>query len=292
VLIRTALPDAFRIQQCPSFPAEFLGRKQHAPELINTQEGRKEIHPKRAVGDGTWQWYILLVSIMRRLIASVVWLVVLLHIGCSSPVSSREKSLSANPQKNSKGVTKKPMNDKPEIKLATFGGGCFWCTEAIFQRLNGVVKVEPGYSGGHVDHPTYEQVCTGTTGHAESIQISYDASKVAYDQLLEVFWKTHDPTTLNRQGVDVGTQYRSVVFYHDPEQKRIADGYKAKLDEERIWDRPIVTEIVPFAKFWPAEDYHHNYYNNNSSKNNYCSVVITPKIEKFKKIFKDRLKLQ
>jgi peptide-methionine (S)-S-oxide reductase len=184
---------------------------------------------------------------------------------------------------------KKPMVETHETRLATFGNGCFWCSEAIFQRLSGVEKTVPGYSGGHRDNPTYEQVCTGTTGHAESIQITYDPAKVSYDQLLEVFWKTHDPTTLNRQGNDVGTQYRSVIFYHDAEQKRLAESYKGKLEAEHIWNRPIVTEIVPFTKFWPAEDYHQNYYNNNTSKG-YCSLVITPKIEKFKKIFKDRLK--
>jgi peptide-methionine (S)-S-oxide reductase len=184
---------------------------------------------------------------------------------------------------------KKVMNGKPELKLATFAGGCFWCTEAIFQRLKGVEKVVPGYSGGHVDNPTYEQVCSGSTGHAESIQVSYDPSKVAYDDLLEVFWKTHDPTTRNRQGNDFGPQYRSVVFFHDAEQKRLAEAYKAKLEAEHIWPRPIVTEIAPFAKFWPAENYHQNYYNNNPSKQ-YCSIVITPKLEKFRKIFRDRLK--
>jgi peptide-methionine (S)-S-oxide reductase len=176
-----------------------------------------------------------------------------------------------------------------ELKLATFAGGCFWCTEAIFQRLKGVDKAMPGYSGGHVDHPTYEQVCTGSTGHAESIQIAYDPTKIAYDDLLEVFWKTHDPTTRNRQGSDFGPQYRSVVFYHDAEQKKIAEAYKSKLETEHIWPRPIVTEIIPFTKFWPAENYHQNYYNSNPSKQ-YCAIVITPKIEKFKKIFKDRLK--
>jgi peptide-methionine (S)-S-oxide reductase len=187
------------------------------------------------------------------------------------------------------GIGIRPMDAKTETRLATFGNGCFWCAEAIFQRLKGVEKVVPGYSGGHVDHPTYEQVCTGTTGHAESVQITYDPSKISYDELLEVFWKTHDPTTLNRQGNDVGTQYRSVIFYHDAEQKRLAEAYKNRLEAEHIWNRPIVTEIVPFTKFWPAEAYHRNYYNNNPSQG-YCRVVITPKIEKFKKIFKDRLK--
>ncbi len=162
------------------------------------------------------------------------------------------------------------MDGKTEWKLATFGNGCFWCSEAIFQRLHGVEKVMPGYSGGNVDNPTYIQVCTGTTGHAESIQITYDPTKVSYDELLEVFWKTHDPTTKNRQGNDVGPQYRSVVFYHDAEQKKLAETYKARLEAEKIWDRPIVTEVAPFSKFWPAEDYHQNYYNNNLSKG-YCT---------------------
>jgi len=176
-----------------------------------------------------------------------------------------------------------------EFKLATFGSGCFWCTQAIFQRLDGVEKAVSGYSGGHVDNPSYEQVCTGMTGHAESVQITYDPAKVSYDDLLEVFWKTHDPTTRNRQGNDVGPQYRSVIFYHDAEQKKLAESYKKKLEAERIWNRPIVTEIEPYAKFWPAEAYHQNYYENNPSQG-YCNVVITPKIEKFTKIFKDRLK--
>ena len=187
------------------------------------------------------------------------------------------------------GDSNKKAEEKAAFKLATFGSGCFWCTQAVFQRLNGVEKVVAGYSGGQVDHPTYEQVCTGATGHAESIQITYDPTKIAYDQLLEVFWKMHDPTTRNRQGNDVGPQYRSVIFYHDAEQKRLAESYKSKLEAEHIWDRPIVTEIVPFAKFWPAEAYHQDYYEKNPTKG-YCSLVITPKIEKFRKIFKDRLK--
>lgn len=180
-------------------------------------------------------------------------------------------------------------NDKSGLRQATFGEGCFWCVEAVFQRLEGVEKVVSGYSGGTVDRPTYEQVCTGTTGHAEICEITYDPRKVSYDELLEVFWKTHDPTTKNRQGEDVGTQYRSVIFYHDEEQKRLAESYRTKLDAEHIWDRPIVTEIVPFKKFWPAEDYHQDYFNKNPEKG-YCRLVINPKVEKFKRIFKDRLK--
>jgi peptide-methionine (S)-S-oxide reductase len=175
------------------------------------------------------------------------------------------------------------------LQLATFGAGCFWCVDAIFRRLAGVVIVVSGYSGGFVDNPSYQDVCTGKTGHAEVTQITYDPSLVSYEQLLEVFWKTHDPTTRNRQGNDIGTQYRSVIFYHNSEQKRLATEYKAKLDAAGIWKKPIVTEIVPFGKFWPAEDYHQNYYEKNPDKS-YCRVVIMPKIEKFRQVFADRLK--
>jgi peptide-methionine (S)-S-oxide reductase len=220
---------------------------------------------------------------MKLLLAAGTVYLMLLSAGCGR-VSSADK-----PIPGKKEAVEKPMDTKPELKLATFAGGCFWCTEAIFQRLNGVEKTVVGYSGGHVDNPTYEQVCSGTTGHAESIQITYDPNKVAYDQLLEIFWKTHDPTTRNRQGNDIGPQYRSVVFYHDAEQKKLAEAYMVKLEAEHIWDNAIITEVVPFAKFWPAENYHQNYYNNNLTKG-YCTLVITPKIEKFKKIFKDRLK--
>ena len=224
------------------------------------------------------------------LFSAAALLALLTSLGCGNFASSQGGASSKN-RSNSpiREASDKSMDGKTDLKLATFGNGCFWCTEAIFQRLNGVEKVMPGYSGGHVENPTYEQVCTGTTGHAESIQITYDPAKISYDALLEVFWKTHDPTTKNRQGNDIGPQYRSVVFYHDPGQKKLAESYKARLETEKIWDRPIVTEIEPFSKFWPAEDYHRNYYSNNPSKG-YCALVITPKIEKFKKIFKERLK--
>ena len=175
------------------------------------------------------------------------------------------------------------------LETATFGSGCFWCTEAIFQNLNGVEKVESGYSGGKVKNPTYKEVCSGLTGHAEVIHLTYDPKKVSYDELLEVFWKTHDPTTLNKQGADEGTQYRSVIFYHNDEQKRLAELYKKKLDASGAFEGPIVTEITPFSAFYKAEDYHQNYFNLNGSAP-YCSVVIQPKVEKFKKVFKDRLK--
>jgi peptide-methionine (S)-S-oxide reductase len=177
---------------------------------------------------------------------------------------------------------------KMNTMKATFGGGCFWCTEAIFSQLKGVSKVISGYSGGHVSNPSYKEVCNGNTGHAECIQIEYDPTKIAYTELLEIFWMTHDPTTLNRQGADVGTQYRSVIFYHDEEQKQAAISIKEKLNKEKIWDDPIVTEITQFEKFYKAEDYHQNYYPNNKNEG-YCRIVITPKIEKFKKVFSDKI---
>src|SRR6187551_1258324 len=152
-----------------------------------------------------------------------------------------------------------------KIDTATFGTGCFWCTEAIFEQMTGVVKVTSGYSGGKVDNPTYKEVCTGETGHAECVQILYEPDKISYDELLEVFWQVHDPTTLNRQGADEGTQYRSVVFYHNEDQKKLAEGYKKKLTDVKAFDAPIVTEISPATTFYKAEDYHQNYYNLNGS---------------------------
>lgn len=174
---------------------------------------------------------------------------------------------------------------------AVFGNGCFWCTEAVFQQLNGVVKVTSGYSGGHVANPTYEQVCEKNTGHAEALQIVYDPGAISFDELLEVFWKTHDPTTLNRQGNDVGPQYRSVIFYRNPSQKEKAEAYKTELDKSGAWPNPVVTAIEPFTNFYPAEDYHQNYYRLNG-KAPYCQYVIRPKLEKFEKVFKDKLKKQ
>jgi peptide methionine sulfoxide reductase msrA/msrB len=175
------------------------------------------------------------------------------------------------------------------LQFATFGSGCFWCTEAVFERLAGVYSAVSGYSGGHVANPTYKAVCTGRTGHAEVVRITYDPSVIKYDQLLEAFWKTHDPTTLNRQGVDVGTQYRSVVFYHNAEQKRLAEYYKRALDDARLFDNPIVTEISPYRAFYPAEAYHQEYYERNK-RQAYCARTIRPKLDKMEKIFPDRLK--
>ena len=174
------------------------------------------------------------------------------------------------------------------METATFGNGCFWCTEAVFQRLKGVSSVQSGYAGGQLNNPTYEQVCGGDTGHAEVLQITFDPTHITYDELLEVFWKTHDPTTLNRQGNDVGTQYRSVIFYHNENQKKLAEQYKKKLDAEGIWKDPIVTEITPFTNFFPAENYHRDYYKRNGYQP-YCVFVIKPKVEKLEKLFRDKL---
>ncbi|MBE2190221.1 MAG: peptide-methionine (S)-S-oxide reductase MsrA [Desulfobulbaceae bacterium] len=176
-----------------------------------------------------------------------------------------------------------------KLDSVTLGGGCFWCVEAVFQRLDGVEKVMSGYSGGKIENPTYKQITTGTTGHAEVIRIFYNPEIIGFEELLEVFWMTHDPTTLNRQGADVGTQYRSVIFYHNESQQEIAERYKKQLNDAETFDSPIVTEISPMINFYEAEDYHQNYYNENGNQP-YCSFVITPKIQKLEKLFKHKLK--
>ncbi|MBK7098827.1 MAG: peptide-methionine (S)-S-oxide reductase MsrA [Sphingobacteriales bacterium] len=173
---------------------------------------------------------------------------------------------------------------------ATFANGCFWCAEAIFQEVKGVEKVTSGYTDGHTKNPTYKEVCTGETGHAECLQIFYNPAIISFDELLEIFWKTHDPTTLNRQGNDVGNQYRSGIYYHNAEQKEKAEHYKIELDKSGAYNNPIVTEIKPFTVFYPAEDYHQEYFSNNENQNPYCSIVIRPKVDKFRKVFKDKLK--
>ena len=175
------------------------------------------------------------------------------------------------------------------LPKATFGGGCFWCTEAFFLDLKGVTKVESGYSGGKVKNPGYKEVCSGLTGHAEVIQVTYDPTIISYEDLLEVFWNTHDPTTLNRQGADEGTQYRSVVFYDDEAQRKVAEGYKKQLEDSKAFKNPIVTEITPLINFFSAEAYHQNYFALNQNQG-YCQYVIRPKVEKFKKQFSGRLK--
>jgi len=179
--------------------------------------------------------------------------------------------------------------DKAMTEYATFGGGCFWCTEAIFSRLKGVESVLPGYSGGTVKNPSYKEVCTGRTGHAEVIQIRFNPAEVSFLELMEVFFATHDPTTLNRQGADVGTQYRSVIFYHTNEQRDQAEKIISDLNREKVWDAPVITEVVPFEAFFPAEEYHQDYYNNNSNTG-YCRMVIQPKLQKLEKVFGEKLR--
>ena len=176
-----------------------------------------------------------------------------------------------------------------DFEKATLGGGCFWCTEAIYSELKGVVDVKPGYSGGTTKNPTYKEVCTGETGHAEVIQITFDPNIISFAEILEVFFMTHNPTSLNRQGNDVGTQYRSVIFYHSEKQKEVAEKVVKLFTDEKVYDQPIVTEITAFEKFYEAEDYHKNYFARNKNEG-YCQFVIIPKIDKFRKIFKDKLK--
>jgi peptide-methionine (S)-S-oxide reductase len=174
-------------------------------------------------------------------------------------------------------------------EVATLAGGCFWCLEAVYDQLKGVLDVVSGYSGGHVINPSYKAVCTGETGHAEVVQVTFDPSVISYRELLEVFFTIHDPTTLNRQGADVGTQYRSAIFYHNPEQKATAEGVIKEMQSKQIWEKPIVTEITPFSIFYPAEEYHQEYFQRNPYAG-YCSIVIAPKVAKFRKMYLDKLK--
>ena len=174
-------------------------------------------------------------------------------------------------------------------QMATLGGGCFWCTEAVFTELKGVEKVESGYSGGTVPNPTYQQVCTGKTGHAETIQITFDPAVIFYKEILQIFFTVHDPTTLNRQGADAGTQYRSVIFYHNEEQKKIAEEVMREIEGAKIWDEPLVTQVVPFESFYKAEGYHQEYFKQNPNQP-YCQVVVAPKVAKFRAHYRERLK--
>ncbi len=191
--------------------------------------------------------------------------------------------------KSSTKIPKTTMTTDTKFETATLGAGCFWCVEAVFQRLEGVEKVVSGYSGGFVENPTYRAVCDGTTGHAEVCQVTFDPKKLSFQDLLEVFFATHDPTTPNQQGNDKGTQYRSSIFYRSPEQKATAENVIKVLNEQKAFPNPIVTEVTDFNNFYGAEDYHQNYYNQNSSEG-YCRIVIAPKVEKLKKIFKEKLK--
>jgi peptide-methionine (S)-S-oxide reductase len=180
-------------------------------------------------------------------------------------------------------------NFSKDKEVTTLGGGCFWCTEAIFSELKGVEKVESGYSGGKVANPTYEAVCTGTTGHAEVVQITFNPKVISFRQILQVFFTIHDPTTLNRQGADVGTQYRSIIFYHSDEQKRIAERVISEVNASKLWSKPVVTEVAPFRTFYNAESYHQEYFKSNPQQP-YCQIVIAPKVEKFRKYYFDMLK--
>ncbi|CAN5888716.1 peptide-methionine (S)-S-oxide reductase MsrA [soil metagenome] len=221
---------------------------------------------------------------MKRLVYLLVALLPgSVFTACGQNSAAVDSTTAANSKKS------QPMPDNAVLDTATFGAGCFWCVEAQFQMLEGVVSVTSGFSGGTVKNPAYREVCDGTTGHAEVCQIVYDTTKISYDEMLEAFWHTHDPTQLNRQGNDVGTQYRSVIFYHNEEQKKKAEFYKQQMNEKNTWGKPVVTEISPAAPFYKAEDYHQNYYNQNGNEG-YCQYVVRPKVEKFREVFKDKLK--
>ncbi len=233
-------------------------------------------------------------KLVLAVVVLAVGVAVALYLGGMSmkPDSSTSAEAAEKPAptaKETSSTSDKPAETPAGMAKATFAGGCFWCTEAVFLQLKGVQSVVSGYTGGSVKNPTYEQVYSGRTGHAEAIQITYDPAEIGYEDLLEVFWQTHDPTTLNRQGNDEGTQYRSAIFYHTDEQKQIAERSKKKLDESGKLASRIVTEIVPATVFYPAEDYHQNYFENNP-RNGYCQLVIPRKLEKLKKGFADKLK--
>ncbi|MDP4128795.1 MAG: peptide-methionine (S)-S-oxide reductase MsrA [Bacteroidota bacterium] len=214
---------------------------------------------------------------MRIMILPAILLSALTIASCQTPSTQNTR------------MSEEKIPEGTKTDTATFATGCFWCTEAIFQELKGVLKVTSGYSGGTVPHPSYEEVCSGNTGHAECLQVIYDPQQITFDELLEVFWESHDPTSLNRQGNDVGTQYRSAIFYHNAEQKEEAEKYKTRLNKSGAYSNPIVTEITPFSKFYAAENYHQDYYRLHGSQP-YCTFVIRPKLEKFEKVFKDKLK--
>lgn len=223
-------------------------------------------------------------SSLKNSLITLLFVELFSFVSCSQ---STEKNV--EPTKKSTLTQNELIMDSSKIDTATFGAGCFWCVEAVFQRMNGVVGVASGYSGGAIKNPSYKEICTGRTGHAEVVQVYFNSEVVTFKELLEVFWVAHDPTTLNRQGNDVGTQYRSVIYYHSEEQQHLAELYKKKLNDEKAFDNPVVTEISPFTIFYKAEDYHQNYFNENGSQP-YCSFVVAPKVDKFKKVFADKVK--
>lgn len=220
-----------------------------------------------------------------RAILSVCAASVLLLAGCATNRQPEDQFAIEETQN----VSAKSNSSQSSTELATFGAGCFWCVEACFQQLAGVLSVESGYAGGHVPNPTYLEVCSKTTGHAEVCQIKFDPSKIAYEELLEVFWKVHDPTTPNRQGPDVGPQYRSVIFYHNDQQRALADKYKSELNAAGAYENPVVTEISPFTNFYKAEEEHQNFYRLNPN-HGYCRVMVRPKVDKVRAVFASKLK--
>lgn len=226
-------------------------------------------------------------SRLRHILPLAAGLVCLLFwlAGCESQKTVR----AGDGGERSEKVMETPVTVPPGKEILTVAGGCFWCTEAIFNEIKGVEKVVSGYSGGKTVKPTYEQVCSGSTGHAEAIQVTFDPKVVSYHDLLVIFFTTHDPTTLNRQGADTGTQYRSAIFTHSPQQKEEAEKVIKEITEKRIWSGPIVTEVTPFTNFYPAEDYHQEYYARNQ-RQPYCQVVITPKVAKLREVFREKLK--
>ena len=226
-------------------------------------------------------------SRVRRLssIASPVVLGLLSLVGCSARSQAQVPSILV--EKETVSTTKN--SPPPKSEVATLGAGCFWCVEAVYLQLDGVISVESGYAGGHVINPTYEEVCGKKTGHAEVCQIRFDPAKLSYEELLEVFWKTHDPTTPNRQGGDIGPQYRSVVFYHDDQQRALAEKWKKELNAAGAFASPVVTEITAVTDFYKAEDYHQNYYNLNPNQG-YCRMIVRPKVEKVREVFANKLK--
>ena len=226
------------------------------------------------------------------LLLGMLTLPAVLHAqGTSSRVAKTFDKLltEAKQEEESESFTNQELEDVKEgLELATFGNGCFWCTEAVFEELKGVGRVASGYSGGKIPNPTYQQVCTGRTGHAEVIHLEFDPKVISYAKLLEVFWRTHDPTTKNRQGPDVGPQYRSVIFFHNEEQKKLAARFKSELNKSKAFRKPIVTEIAKYQKFYPAENYHQNYFKLHG-REPYCQRIIRPKMSKFRRVFKDEL---
>lgn len=222
-----------------------------------------------------------------RINPAAVCLLLPFAMGCAPSTAQLDHSKTFQQMNQSKSDTQ--INATDTLQIATFGAGCFWCTEAQFQQLKGVDHVASGYMGGTVEHPSYTQVCTGTTGHAEVTNVYYHPDQISFEELLAAFWTAHDPTQLNRQGNDIGTQYRSVIFYHNEQQKELATEYKKKLNDEQAFGAPIVTEIAPASTFYKAENYHQNYYQLNGNAP-YCQFVVRPKVEKFRKVFAGKLK--